>query len=214
MTSSQGPNQAPLARVAFALLGAVAFFAYGKSVAHSPPGGIDDAARSLAGHAVPLALFFTGAGRFPAFAALCTLLLIFGIARRRYLAFVAVPVVALILAWKTSDFFKDFFARPRPAYWIAIHEPSFSYPSGHAVLSLTFYGLLAYALWRIRPPSPQRTVLLALAAFWIVATGWSRLALGAHYLSDVLGGYLLGSIFFVLGAVVIDRLAARAEVST
>jgi undecaprenyl-diphosphatase len=55
---------------------------------------------------------------------------------------------------------------------------------------------------------------LALAAFWIVATGWSRLALGAHYLSDVLGGYLLGSIFFVLGAVVIDRLAARAEVST
>lgn len=206
----------PAVRLAFLALVALAFFlSYGNSVSHAQAGGVfDDAARRLAGHGLLLALFLTGAGRFPVFAVLCVALLIFGFVRRRYLGVVAVPVAALIVAWKVSDFFKDLFARPRPEYWIAIRETSASYPSGHAVLALTFYGLLAYIVWRVRPPSPQRTLLLWLAGLWIVATGWSRLALGAHYVSDVVGGYLLGACFVLLGSIAIDRLALSTKAAT
>jgi len=200
-----------LAYAAFAF----ALFLYdGFTLARRSPGLIDVRAAGLIGHGVPLAVFFTKAGLFPVFAVLCVLLLIFGFARRRYLKLVAVPVVALILAWKTSDAFKDFFHRPRPEQWLAIHETSASYPSGHAVLASTFYGLLAYIVWRTWPPGPQRSVLIGLTVFWILATGWSRLALGAHYASDVLGGYLLGAVFWLLGRIVVDRILAGPQAAT
>lgn len=216
MTVATRAGRIPAVRSVFlALVGFAFFLFYGNSVAHAQAGGVfDDGARRLAGHGLPLALFLTGAGRFPVFAVLCVALLIFGFVRRRYLGVVAVPVVALIVAWKVSDFFKDLFARPRPEYWIAIHETSAAYPSGHAVLALTFYGLLAYALRRTQPPSPQRSVLIGLAAFWILATGWSRLAVGAHFVSDVLGGYLLGACFVLLGSIAIDRFAAPTKAAT
>lgn len=202
-------------RLVYAALLFALFLFYGNNLSARPQASPLDAwAAGLAGHGVPAALFFTGAGRFPVFAVLCIAVLVVGLLRRRYLPVLAVPVVALIVAWKVSDFFKDFFHRPRPDYWVAIHETSFSYASGHATLALTFYGILAYIVWRVRPPSPQRSLLLGVAVFWIVATGWSRLALGAHFLSDVIGGYLLGAAFLCLGEVAVDRWAPVPEPAT
>jgi len=202
-------------RVVYAVLLFALFLFYGINLSQRPQASpLDVWAAGLAGHGVPLALFFTGAGRFPVFAVLCVLLLAFGAIRRRYLPAIAVPVVALIVAWKVSDVFKDFFHRPRPDYWVAIHETSASYASGHATLALTFYGLLAYIVWRIRPASPQRSLVAGLAIVWILATGWSRLALGAHFLSDVIGGYLLGAAFLLLGEIAIDRLAPAEAPAT
>jgi undecaprenyl-diphosphatase len=204
----------PITLLAYAVVAFALFLYDGFTLARRSPGLIDVRALALLGHGVPLALFFTKAGLFPVFAVLCVLLLIFGFVRRRYLPLVAVPVVALILAWKTSDAFKEFFHRPRPEHWLAIHETSASYPSGHAVLSSTFYGLLAYIVWRTWPAGPQRSIVIGLAMFWILATGWSRLALGAHYASDVLGGYLLGAVFWQLGVIVVDRILANRQTAT
>jgi membrane protein DedA with SNARE-associated domain/membrane-associated phospholipid phosphatase len=87
--------------------------------------------------------------------------------------------------------------RPRPPYAAAfLHHASWSFPSGHAMGSLIGYGMLAYAvalLW-IHRRSAQLSVVLV-AALLIVAIGLSRLYLGVHYFSDVVGGYAAGVLW-------------------
>lgn len=114
-------------------------------------------------------------------------------------------VVALTVAWKVSDFFKDRFHRLRPPYWHVHHETSFSYPSGHATLALTFYGLWAAFIWNSRLPRGVRLLSVAALGLWMLAIGWSRLALGAHYVTDVAGGYLLGAACLLTALAVAPR---------
>ena len=87
--------------------------------------------------------------------------------------------------------------RPRPPYAAAfLHHYSWSFPSGHAMGSLIGYGMLAYVLgvlW-IHRRSAQLSVVLG-AALLIVAIGLSRLYLGVHYFSDVVGGYAAGLLW-------------------
>ena len=87
--------------------------------------------------------------------------------------------------------------RPRPPYAAAfLHHASWSFPSGHAMGSLIGYGMLAYAvtlLW-VHRRSAQLSVVLV-AALLIVAIGLSRLYLGVHYFSDVVGGYAAGVLW-------------------
>ena len=87
--------------------------------------------------------------------------------------------------------------RPRPPYAAGfLHHYSWSFPSGHAMGSLIGYGMLAYVLtvlW-IHRRSAQVSVVLG-AALLIGAIGLSRLYLGVHYFSDVVGGYAAGLLW-------------------
>jgi len=90
--------------------------------------------------------------------------------------------------------------RPRPAYATAlIQHATWSFPSGHAMGSLVGYGMLAYVLVSlIRGPRQAKLYIVAGAALLIAAIGVSRLYLGVHYLSDVLGGYAAGLLWLAL----------------
>lgn len=85
--------------------------------------------------------------------------------------------------------------RPRPPYATAvIHHPTWSFPSGHAMGSLVGLGMLAYVL--VRFAGNNRAARLAIwgaATLLIVLIGASRMYLGVHYLSDVVGGYAVGA---------------------
>jgi len=85
--------------------------------------------------------------------------------------------------------------RPRPPYATDLFSiATWSFPSGHAMVSLVGYGMLAYILLivvRIRGRGAQIAVVLG-AALLILAIGMSRLYLGVHYFSDVIGGYAAG----------------------
>jgi len=87
--------------------------------------------------------------------------------------------------------------RPRPPYAAAfVQDSSWSFPSGHAMSSLIGYGMLAYllvVLWVHR--RSMQTVIVLGAAVLIVAIGLSRLYLGVHYFSDVVGGYAAGVLW-------------------
>ncbi len=142
------------------------------------------------------------------------LTLLIGSLRRGWFGCALTIIIALLCAWFSSDLFKEFFARARPELWYGLRETSYSYASGHATLSLAFYGGWAYLLARGVAPSWWRTTLIALLLIWVLAIGWSRLALGAHYPTDVLGGYLLGGVWLVLETIAIDRFLARRTAPT
>lgn len=87
--------------------------------------------------------------------------------------------------------------RPRPLYATALlQHSSWSFPSGHAMGSLVGYGMLAYVLLLTGPRTRRFRLLIVTAlALLIVAIGVSRLYLGVHYFSDVVGGYAAGLLW-------------------
>jgi undecaprenyl-diphosphatase len=201
-----------LARALLAIVAWLALMQLGGVVSHAPPSAFDLSSASLIGKDVPVALFFTRAGTFPVYVVLCIAVIIVGIVWRMWLLPAVVSVVTLIAAWRLSDLVKDVFARPRMPDWIAIHETSYSYPSGHAALSLTFYGLWIFFIARSSLPTSVRRALAAAVFAWIAAIGWSRLALGAHYPTDLIGGYLLAIVLLCAALTVYCRIEKGARV--
>lgn len=111
-------------------------------------------------------------------------------ARRRLTHFVSLllsvggaSVVALVL--------KQLLVRPRPDLMAIVSETTFSFPSGHSSLSLAFYGILIYFLIRCSCPIWAKYVGVFLGVSIIVLVGFSRIYLGVHWPSDVIGGYVL-----------------------
>jgi len=94
------------------------------------------------------------------------------------------------------------FARPRPAVFPPLTiETSYSFPSGHTMAATAFYGLLAIFLWR-----EQRYGWAALVGVWPLVVGLSRIYLGVHYPSDVLGALAMGVMWLALIAAVYDKI--------
>lgn len=94
-----------------------------------------------------------------------------------------------------SEILKLLINRERPIRPWLISTTGFSFPSGHSLVSMVLYGYLAYLIYKRILPLPkvrQITLILMLFPFLI---GFSRLYLGVHYLSDVLGGWLIGLIW-------------------
>lgn len=97
-----------------------------------------------------------------------------------------------------NNVLKLLFARPRPVMLNpTVMEQTFSFPSGHAMMSLIAWGLLALLLCRRRHTQRPALHLLivAAAALLIVLVGISRLALGAHFLTDVVAGFAAGAVW-------------------
>jgi len=100
--------------------------------------------------------------------------------------------------------------RPRPVYAARLlPHPTWSFPSGHAMGSLVGYGMLAYLLVLANrgTPSRQRSIVI-LATSLVLVIGLSRLYLGVHYLSDVVGGYAAGLVWLAMCIALIE-LARR-----
>lgn len=87
--------------------------------------------------------------------------------------------------------------RLRPEGFSTLLPDSFSYPSGHATAALALYGLLTYIALRFFPA--HKIIILCFGMAIIAGVGASRLYLGVHYPSDVLGGYLLATLWFFAG---------------
>lgn len=91
------------------------------------------------------------------------------------------------------------FNRPRPPQIAYYAVTGFSFPSGHSATAMTLYGLLGYWWARqIRRTRPRIWAGVATIVL-ILLVGFSRIYLGVHYLSDVLGGYLLGICWLIIG---------------
>lgn len=99
---------------------------------------------------------------------------------------------------------KQIFERARPALWASIApESSFSFPSGHAMASMSLAAALVIIVW----PTRWRWPALALAVLYVAGVGVSRVYLGVHYPSDILAGWC-GAIAWVVGLHLIRRTRA------
>lgn len=107
------------------------------------------------------------------------------------------------------------FERQRPFFADPLaSESSFSFPSGHATVSVALYGALAYIAARgLRSTSGGRAVLTG-AALLALSIGFSRLYLGVHFLSDVLAGLSAGLAWLVLCVLALDTHHSPAQTRT
>ncbi|NLV75228.1 MAG: phosphatase PAP2 family protein [Chloroflexi bacterium] len=100
---------------------------------------------------------------------------------------------------------KNLIDRPRPTadlvevFW---HLEDFSFPSGHVMYFVGFFGFVFYLLYSLIKPSRKRTAALVALVLLIALVGFSRIWLGQHWMSDVLGAYLLGMLTLVASIVI------------
>lgn len=137
------------------------------------------------------------------------------------------PITLAVLAWRRrwwelgglsfsflgallfNNLLKMGFHRVRPNLYF-IQETGYSFPSGHAMVTLVFYGTLLYFAFRHISSRSLRSLLAVLAVFLILAIGVSRVYLGVHYPSDVLGSYLAGFCWLVISIIVIKQLCSTS----
>jgi membrane-associated phospholipid phosphatase len=101
------------------------------------------------------------------------------------------------------------FHRARPDPFFIAKPTTYSFPSGHSLISLCFYGLLAGILSFEVRKTWQRVLIWCAAGFLIALIGLSRVYLGVHWPSDVLAGYAAGLIWMGAVRVLALRLEAR-----
>ena len=101
---------------------------------------------------------------------------------------------------------KRLFARQRPDDQLLEAATNFSFPSGHALMAVTFYGLIAYIIWHSIRNSTIRWILIVLIILWIIIIGVSRLYLRKHFYSDVVAGFSIGFLWLVLSLKLIGRV--------
>lgn len=138
----------------------------------------------------PIMKFFTMIGNTESVIVLSMIVLVLLHLRTRnrsefilvFLVMIGTPVINRIL--------KEFFQRARPDFHRLIEIGGYSFPSGHAMNAMAFYGIVAFILWRHIPTRFGRTVLLLLSGLFIFTIGISRVYLGVHYPSDIIAGYL------------------------
>ena len=170
---------------------------------HSEPPALWAFAESVRGHAIWVAWAFTNAGWPQVLGPLYAACIAVAVFVQRWRVRMLYIVVIALTAWGSADGFQRFFARPRRADWLIRHEHAFSYPSSHAAISTAFYFLAGVVLLRSElAPWIRYGAFAALTAMWLGIL-WSRLALAAHYPTDVIGGTCLGLVLALIGAAVV-----------
>jgi membrane-associated phospholipid phosphatase len=109
-----------------------------------------------------------------------------------------IVAVTLLVGDLLNDWIKEWFARPRPSLGWGLAEPpdSFSFPSGHAMVGLAFYGMLAHFLQNIFADSPWVRYTPPVTVLLVALISASRVYLGVHYLSDVLAGLAMSAVWY------------------
>ena len=93
---------------------------------------------------------------------------------------------------------KLIFMRDRPYDLMIITETGYSFPSGHAMCALGFYGFIIYLTWHFNLEKKIKITFTILLSILIVLLGVSRVYLGVHYASDVLAGYMVSAAYLII----------------
>ncbi len=109
-----------------------------------------------------------------------------------------VVLINLIVITLMNQLLKNIVQRPRPVQYMIIKQNGYSFPSGHSMISVAFYGLIIYLLWKNMKNKKYKYITCTILTIITILIGFSRIYLGVHYTSDVLAGGLLSIAYLIL----------------
>ena len=134
----------------------------------------------------------TDLGSLPVLGGLLVIAALYFVWRRQWKD-LGLIVAAGLLTLALREGLKLLVHRARPELWqTEVHEDSYSFPSGHALGSVIAYGILVYLIGRAFPR--WRGTLWSIYVVLVALIGYSRLYLGVHWPTDVLGGWVIGAV--------------------
>lgn len=113
-------------------------------------------------------------------------------------------ILVLLLSSLSNLVLKRIISRERPSLEHLVAVSTLSFPSGHAMSAMAFYGFLIYLCIRLRMPHWQRIIFSFMLGLLILLIGISRVYLGVHYPSDVLAGFIGGLIWVTFCAILFN----------
>ena len=125
----------------------------------------------------------------------CVVLIFIIIFRNRYGIWLT---ASTIISATSNVIIKNIIRRARPDHLRLITQGGYSFPSGHAMISIAVYGLLFYFVVKKIKNKPLRIILSIILIFIILTVGISRIYVGVHYPTDVIAGYLLAIIELII----------------
>ncbi|MNO15722.1 putative undecaprenyl-diphosphatase YbjG [compost metagenome] len=125
--------------------------------------------------------------------------------RRELILFIWVVIGSSLL----NESLKLVFHRARPTLHRIIDVNGFSFPSGHSMAAFSLYGVVAFLLWRHISSAAGRSIIIVISAAMTIMIGVSRIYLGVHYPSDVLGGFLASGCWLSISIWIYQRYMER-----
>lgn len=144
--------------------------------------------------ATPIAKFITNFGGATFLIVVAIILLLLLKNKKIGISITANLIIVTIL----NLLLKSILQRPRPTEFRIVEETGYSFPSGHSMISMAFYGYLIYLSYKYIKNKYLKWTTIILLSILICAIGISRIYLGVHYTSDVLGGFLISISYLVI----------------
>lgn len=144
--------------------------------------------------ATPIAKFITNFGGAIILIGLAFMLFIF-IKNKK----IGVSIISnLAIITLLNQLLKRIVQRPRPTEFRIVEESGYSFPSGHSMVSMAFYGYLIYLIYKYVKNKYLKWISIILLSILICSIGISRIYLGVHYTSDVLGGFFISISYLII----------------
>lgn len=122
--------------------------------------------------------------------------------------FVTFDLVGVTLVNQTI---KHIVRRPRPNVLRLVEESGYSFPSGHSMVSMAFYGIIIYLVYKNVSNKYLKWLLITLLSLLILSIGFSRIYVGVHYFTDVAGGFLLGLAYLIIYINIYNKRIGKNE---
>lgn len=140
------------------------------------------------------------------FTVVLTLLII--IFSKKYRWFIAGNVVVTTLV---NQIVKHIIRRPRPSVLRLVNESGYSFPSGHSMVSVALYGIIVYTIYKNVQNKYVKWISIVLLSLLVLLIGFSRIYVGVHYFTDVVGGFTLGLVVLIIYIVIYDKVKEKYE---
>jgi len=120
-------------------------------------------------------------------------------------------MIVLLVAASSNVLLKQIINRARPDVDYLVTVKTLSYPSGHAMSAMAFYGFLIYLFYTFNIPKLVKYGIIVFLTMLILSIGISRIYLGVHFPSDIAGGFIAGFIWIVFCILILNILNILKE---